>query len=132
MPTSLTPSLLVTEAQLQYTMTTKNTVLRAHLMLAGVMGPIEVLRHFQDRFIMESNNLMKKGYSLEAGQDHLCSHAAWMQSPLEADTSSERLRPTWVLPHRAHLAVREVGPMRPRSQARPVSLRSHQPRPSHS
>jgi hypothetical protein len=72
-------------------MTTKNTVLRSHLMLAGAMGPIEVLRHFQDRFIMESNNLMKKGYSLGSGQDHLCSHAAWMQSPLEADTSSERL-----------------------------------------
>jgi hypothetical protein len=72
-------------------MTTKNTVLRAHLMLAGAMGPIEVLRHFQDRFIMESNSLMKKGYSLGSGQDHLCSHAAWMQSPLEADTSSERL-----------------------------------------
>ena len=89
-PHSPLPS-FVTEAQLQYTMTTKNTVLRAYVMLAGAMGPIEVLRHFQDRFIMESNSLMKKGYSLGSGQDHLCSHAAWMQSPLEADTSSERL-----------------------------------------
>ena len=40
---------------------------------------------------MESNSLMKKGYFLGSGQDHLCNHAAWMQSPLEADTSGERL-----------------------------------------
>ena len=72
-------------------MTTKNTVLRAHLLLAGAMGPKEVLRHFQDKFIPESNSLMKKGYSLGSGQDHLCNHAHWMQSPLEADASTERL-----------------------------------------
>ena len=89
--TSLTHPLLSTEAQLQYTMTTKNTVMRAHLLLSGAMGPLEVMRHFQDRFIPESNTLMKKGYSLGSGQDHLCNHATWMQSPLEADASGERL-----------------------------------------
>ena len=82
MPTPLTPPPSLAEAQLQYTMTTKNTVLRAHLLLAGAMGPKEVLRHFQDKFIPESNSLMKKGYSLGSGQDHLCNHAHWMQSPL--------------------------------------------------
>jgi hypothetical protein len=74
-----------------YTMTTKNTVMRAMTFLAGAMGPKEVLWHFQDKFIPESNSLLKKGYSLGAGQDHLCSHAAWMQSPLEADAPAERL-----------------------------------------
>ena len=74
-----------------YTMTTKNTVMRAMTLLAGAMGPKEVLRHFQDKFIPESNSLLKKGYSLGAGQDHLCNHAAWMQSPLEADAPAERL-----------------------------------------
>jgi hypothetical protein len=74
-----------------FTMTTKNTVLRAMTLLAGSMGPKEVLKHFQDKFIPESNNLLRRGYSLGAGQDHLCSHSAWMQSPLESDAPAERL-----------------------------------------
>ena len=82
MNTSLPHPPPVTEAQLQYTMTTKNTVLRAHLLLAGAMGPMEVLRYFQDRFIMESISLMKKGYSLGSGQDHVCNHAIFFISQM--------------------------------------------------
>ena len=90
-PLTPTPPSPCAECQLMYTMTTKNTVMRAMTLLAGAMGPKEVLRHFQDKFIPESNSLLKKGYSLGAGQDHLCNHAAWMQSPLEADAPAERL-----------------------------------------